>query len=252
MTGQLARRDRSWSPDAAFSAPTQRLCVYAGLLMIPAFFLGLGVLARWIPPPAPGTSATDLAALFEANRTGIRVGLWVTCMGCALLAPFFAVMTTQVRRVEGRRSPLATTQAISAACAVLEFIFPLFAWQAAAYRPERDPALVQLMFDLGWLPFLGIVSTFVVQVLAVAVAILRDPRDEPIFPRWGAYLQVFVAFGVSGGSCVVFFQDGPLAWDGLIAWWLLVAAFFVWMIGTAWLLLRAIGTEPADDGAPPA
>jgi len=229
--------------DEGMSRSTQRLCVWAGLMMIPAFFLGLGVLARWIPPPAPDTSAADLAALFQANRLGIRSGLWVTCMGCALLSPFFAVMTVQVRRIEGRRSPLATTQAISAACAVLEFIFPLFAWQAAAYRADRDPALVQLMFDLGWLPFLGIVSTFVVQVLAVAVAILKDPREHPVFPRWGAYLQIFVAFGVSGGSFVVFFQTGPLAWNGVIAWWLLVVAFFIWMIGTGWLLLNAVRNE---------
>ncbi|HTK64187.1 MAG TPA: hypothetical protein VL595_17490 [Pseudonocardia sp.] len=230
---------------AGFSRSTQRVCVWAGLMMIPAFFLGLGALAHWIPPPAPTTTAAELTAMFEANRGGIRAGLWVTCFGCALLSPYFAVMTVQIRRIEGTRSPLATTQAISAACAVLEFIFPLFAWQAAAYRADRDPALVQLMFDLGWLPFLGIVSTFVVQLVCIAAAILRDPREDPVFPRWGAYLQIFGALGVMGGSFVVFFHDGPLAWNGLIAWWALVVAFFIWMVGTGWLMLNAVSR---DDG----
>jgi hypothetical protein len=228
---------------AGFSKPMQRLCVWAGLMMIPAFFLGLGGLAHWIPPPAPTTTAAELTAMFDANRGGIRAGLWVTCFGCALLSPYFAVMTVQMIRIEGRRSPLAITQAISATCAVMEFIFPLFAWQAAAYRADRDPGLVQLMFDLGWLPFLGIVSTFVVQLLCIAAAILRDPRENPVFPRWGAYLQFFGAFGVMGGSFVVFFHDGPLAWNGLIAWWALVVAFFIWMSGTGWLMLNAIKND---------
>jgi hypothetical protein len=30
-----------------------------------------------------------------------------------------------------------------------------------------------------------------------------------------------------------------LAWNGILAWWLLCVSFFVWMVAMTWLMLRA-------------
>ena len=105
------------------------------------------------------------------------------------------------------------------------------------------------MNDLAWLPFVGIVSTFVFQAIAIAVAILTDARREPVFPRWAGYVNLWAAAGVLPGAFVVFVKHGPLGWNGLLAWWLIISTFFVWMCVMARLLFAAIAQQGADTAA---
>jgi hypothetical protein len=112
-------------------------------------------------------------------------------------------------------------------------------WQAGAFRAERNPELVQLCYDIGWLMYIGVVGTAIVQMLLCGVAILQDRRPEPLVPRWAAYVCFWAGLGVAGGSFCVFTRTGPLAWNGLIAFWLLAVAFFVWMLTMSWAMLRA-------------
>jgi len=34
-------------------------------------------------------------------------------------------------------------------------------------------------------------------------------------------------------------HNGPVAWNGILAWWVLCVSFFVWMVAMTWLMLRA-------------
>lgn len=221
--------------------------VWMGFAFMPLFLLGFGVIAGFIPPPSPGDSAEEVARMFDDDRTRIRIGMWVTTAAAALLACFVTAISLQLRRMEGPGvGPLATLQAVSGALVVLEFIFPQMAWQTAAYRSERSPETIQMLNDIAWLCYLGVVSTFLLQCFAIVLATFRDTRADPVFPRWMAYVTIWSALGVSGGSMVVFTRSGPFAWNGVIAWWLLVVAFFVWMVATTWALLRAIRQEERE------
>jgi len=217
----------------------QRFCIWAGVGFAPVFFVGFWLVAKFIPPPSPDKSAEEIARMFADDRDRIRVGLWITTAGSALLAFYVTAITHQLRRIAGPQSPLATAQAIAGTCIILEFIFPLLVWQTAAYRGDRDPDLVLLLNDLAWLPFVGIVGTYIVQTICVAIVVLGDRSADPLIPRWAAYLNLWAAFGVSSGSLVVFAHRGPFAWNGILAWWLLVFAFFVWFVTMAWLMHRA-------------
>ena len=112
-------------------------------------------------------------------------------------------------------------------------------WQTAAYRVDRSPATVQMLNDLGWLPFVGVVGTAIVQMGCVAAAVLQDKRERPLIPRWAAYVCIWSALGVASGSLVVFVHRGPFAWNGVIAWWLLVVAFFIWFATMTVLMHQA-------------
>jgi hypothetical protein len=165
------------------SASNQRLCLWLGMLMMPLFFLGFWVLAGFVPPPSPHDSAEQIARVYAGNRTGIRIGMFVSTVAGALLCFLFAVIATQLKRIEGRHSPLTYVQLIAGACTVLEFIFPPLFWQNAAFRAERAAATVQTLNDLAWLPFLGITGTLIAQQIVIAIAILRGPRTDPVLPR---------------------------------------------------------------------
>lgn len=195
--------------------------------MMPLFFLGFFI-SGFIVPPTPDTPAGDLAAMFSSHQIQIRIGLFLATVGCGLLCFLFASIAVELQRMERGPSVLAYVQLVAGACATLEFIFPILVWQAAAYRRDRAPELIRLLNDIAWLPFLGITSTFIVQQVVIAVAIFRDKRKYPL-PRWLAYVNVWSIVGIVPGSFVVFSHRGPLAWNGVLAWWVVVVAFFIWL-----------------------
>lgn len=67
-------------------------------------------------------------------------------------------------------------------------------WQIAAYRDDTSPELVRLLNDMAWVPFVGMTSTAVVQAGALAYSMPGDRRPVPVFPRWAAYLNLWVMF----------------------------------------------------------
>jgi uncharacterized small protein (DUF1192 family) len=130
---------------------------------------------------------------------------------------------------------------------VLVFVMPMFTWQAAAFRPDRPAATTQALNDLAWLPFVGIVMTVLLQWAVTAIAIFTDRRQEPVFPRWMGYLTLWACVGIVPGGFIVFFKSGPLAWNGILGWWVLIITFFIWMVCMSVVLLRAIAHEERDE-----
>lgn len=228
----------------------QRLCVWAGIGFAPIFAIGFALVAGFVPPPSPSMSAAAVKRMFVEDRDRIRVGIWIATAAAPLLAFFVAALTHQTRRIAGRDSPLATAQLIVGSCLILEFLFPQLVWQTAAYRADRSAESIQMLNDLAWLPYVGIVGTAIAQMLIITIVVLQDPRSRPLLPRWSAYLNVWAALGVASGSLVVFTKTGPLAWNGLLAWYLLCVAFFTWMVTMTVLMLRASHRVEADAPVP--
>jgi hypothetical protein len=229
------------------STSNQKICLWVGMAMMPLLFLGFGLFAKFIPPPAPSASAVTIAHMYASNRTGIRIGMFIATAAGALLCFLFAVIATQLKRIEGRHSTLMYVQLLAGACTVLEFILPPLFWQNAAFRADRAAATVQTLNDLAWLPFLGITGTLLAQQVVIAIATLRDKRAEPILPRWTGYANLWAALAIVPASFVVFTHTGPLAWNGVLAFWLVLVDFFVWMCLIAYSMNRAINHQAREE-----
>jgi hypothetical protein len=135
---------------------------------------------------------------------------------------------------------------------VLEFIVSLILWQAATFRPERSPEIVQTLNDVAWMLFVCIASTPILQALVMGAAVLGDRRARPIFPRWAGYFDFWVALLFLPGSISVFFKDGPFAWNGLLTWYLPLTVFTAWIIVNTVLTLRAITRAEREETELPA
>jgi hypothetical protein len=234
------------------NARIQRACVLCGVPMIVLWMIGFWAFAGFLPPPSPRNTPEMLAAMFEQDRTSIRIGLLITAFAATLLAPFFGVITAQMRRIEGPSSPMAFAQLALSALLIIEFIFPLYVLQAAAFRAERSPETVQMLSDVAWLLFVGVVSTAVLQFVLIGVAALIDQRPEPVFPRWFGYLTLWCALAFAPGALCVFFLDGPFAWRGLFCWWIPLTAFGIWFITATPMLLKIIDRQAEEAGSSPA
>jgi MFS family permease len=229
------------------STRLQLLCAWSGPVMMGIFGIGMALLAGFLPPFSPALSAAEISELFRENHTTILLGLMICMFSGTLLGSFITVITVQMRRIEGRHSLLSYLQLAMGAILVLELIYPMIILEVAAFRVDRAPESVLLLHDLGWLILLSFPSTAMLQLIAIGIAILRDPREQTLFPRWSGYFNLWTALLFAPGGLTVFFKTGPLAWDGIFIFWVPFAVFAAWFVLMAFLLDRAIRQEVKEE-----
>jgi hypothetical protein len=225
---------------------TQLLAVNSCWVFLVLFGIGWVGLAGFMPPPAPHDTALQIARQFRGNTTGIRLGMVISIMGSAFLLPWGGAVCAQMKRIEGRHAALTWTWIAAQGCIVIEFIYPCAFWAVAAFR-TGSPLRVQSFDDLAWLPFFGIVSTGIIQMVLLGWLTLRDKRPTPIYPRWFAYIQFWCAIGVMPAALVLCFHSGPFAWNGILAYWLGLTVASIWVVTTTVMTARAIKAMPDDD-----
>jgi hypothetical protein len=223
----------------------QRLCVWCGPVLMGVFFVGV-IVAHWFPPPSPNDSALQTALFYKEHATGIRFGALLIGLAGALLGPFVAVISAQLRRIEGPSSALAYLQLGMGALGTAFFTIPTFFWMAAAFYPDRDPEITQALHAAGWLPLVAAIFPAIVQNTAIAIATFTDKRPDPVFPRWVGYLNIWVAFLFLPSGLVLFFKTGPFAWNGIFTFWLAATVFTIWLVTMLVVLLRAIRQQEAE------
>ncbi|WP_059020738.1 hypothetical protein [Mycobacterium sp. M26] len=199
------------------------VCVYAGLGL-----LGFAVFAGFWPPPAQHLDAATIAAYFREHQTAIQAGMVLMVVGAPFYYTWSIVLSKIISRIEGPMGPLSMTELIGGLMTGVVTAVPAVVWQVAAFRAEvRSAETIQTLYDFGWFFFdLTFVFSFL-QSVALGVAILMDPRAEPLFPRWVGYLSLLTAAIYLPLSVVPFVTTGPFAWHGLLNFWAVFVMFFV-------------------------
>ncbi|MCW2734704.1 MAG: hypothetical protein JWR13_5520 [Mycobacterium sp.] len=228
----------------------QRIAAWGGIAMLALFFVFFMLIAKLIPPLSPTSSAQQIADFLTANKLRVRVGLALSLLAACVALPFLSTICLRVRRVEGKWGVLSVTQVFAGVIFVPGFLFPMMVLSAAAFRPEqRDPEITQALNDVFWLMFVGIVGTLVVQAVVLTTASFLDRTEPATFPRWFGYLNAWYALLALPGGAVMVFNDGPLAWNGVFAFWIPLVAFSVWMIAVTVVMLQSIGAQQAAERA---
>jgi hypothetical protein len=220
------------------SAANQRLMAYCGVASLVVLLVGMWVIAGFVPPPGPNQTLEQIVAVYTDHGVRIRFGLIVACAGVTLLGPWTAAIAIQMRRIEGEFAPLAVTQAMLGAVLIIEFYVPTVMWMAAAFRPEVDPGFTYRLHDLASITFVSLPFSAALQAVLLAIAILQDKHDQPVFPRWLGYLSVWAAISFLPGAFNCLAKTGVIAWNGLLAWWLGLTAFGIWILAVSFCLLR--------------
>lgn len=224
---------------------TLRWMVWCGMAALVILLVGQWAIARFVPPPSPHNTLAQTVGIYVDHRDRIRIGLIVATIGATLLGPWCVALAIVMRRIEGALAPLSWLQLAFGALLVFEFLVPIMMWQAAAFRPLESPVITYRLHDLASITYDGLPTTGAIQAIILGVAIIRDRREVPILPRWLAYLSFWAGLGFLPGLLNPLAQHGALAWNGVLAWWLGLGIFGVWLIAvTHQLLTRAL---PAID-----
>lgn len=223
----------------------QTWCAWCGPVFAVVFFVGM-LLAGFLPPPSPGDSAPEVADFYRDDVDLIRLGLFTMMIAAGITAPFVAVIAVQLKRIEGQSSPMTYLQLIGGTTGMVAILVPVLIFAAVAFRPERSPEITQVMNDMAWLPFIINIPPAIVQCLSIGMAVLSDRRENPVFPRWVAYYNFWVAFLFVPGGLAMFFKDGAFAWNGLLAFWLAAVMFGTWFVVMSIALRGAIRRSSTD------
>ncbi len=216
---------------------------FFGAILLIAFLAFPG----FFPPMSPEMPAEDVARFYQQNSTMIRFSMITFNLCAIMLVPFFMTIVVQVKRMATPSHVLAYSYLAAIATGATLFAIADIFWLVAAFRPDRNPQLVQLLNDMAWLIFIAPVGFVVVQNLILALAIRLDAQPRPIFPRWVAYFSILTAVAITPAVCAVIFKTGPLAWDGAISFWLRIGAFSLYIAVMFFVLRAAIKRQAADE-----
>lgn len=208
----------------------QLIGFWAGPAMLICFWLGFMELAGYLPPPGADLPAEQLVERLQANLNGFRAGMLITMFGFALMVPWAVAVAARLRRFEGDFPVLTYTQIGCVAIGSLIGQASTWIFEAVAYRLDStSPEIIRTVHDIAWFTFLAPWPSFTIWCFAQALAILRDPREQPDFPRWTAFVCLWTGILFIPACLIFWFKTGPFSWNGLIAFYVPVGAFFVWV-----------------------
>ena len=215
------------------------------LIWVACFFLFPG----FNPPMSPSLTAEQVAAFYRdpAHLPEIRYSMIVFNWFGVSLIPILALIVLQVRRM-AHRTPIFSYALLGCtAGSPALFLVANVCWLLAAFRPERSPELTQLFNDFGWITFTILVPFLIGQSVILSLAIFLDDQPRPVFSRWVAYFNLLVAAALAPAAFVGVSLSGPLAWDGVLSFWLKNIAIAVWIVVMGIAVGQAIYRERAEN-----
>jgi hypothetical protein len=242
-TDQPDQPHTGWLASFRIDPLLMKVFVWSGLALVGMTIVGFGWLMRMVPPPSPANTLEQTLAHVQQNQTSILIGAAICTFFWSFWVTWCAPMLIYVRKME--RVPLLTFACLAnvgGGAAVITTI--AVAWTVMAFRAE-NAAVVQVFNDFGFFLFLYTWPPFGIFMWLIAAAILRDVNKKPTLPRWVAYYNIYAGIGMAPASFMGLFKTGPLAYNGLLAFWLVAVDFFVWMVVMSFVLFKAINRDAA-------
>ncbi len=200
------------------------------------------------PPMSPQLTADQVASFYRNHTPWIRFSMVTFNLCGIMLLPLFCVVVVQMKRMATQSQVFAYCYLSAVVSGATLFALADIFYAVAAFRPQRDPDLIMLLNDLGWMVFIAPVGMIVAQNLMLALAVYHDNGPHPVFPHWVGHLSLLTLFAMAPSACAVVMTDGPLAWDGAISFWLRNGAFAIFIVVMFFVLRTAIHRQAIEEG----
>jgi hypothetical protein len=213
------------------------------IIWVSAFLLFPG----FLHPMSPTMSAAEVAAFYRDETARIRYSMILFNWFGVGLIPTVILLAMQVRRMAHRTPILSYSLIACAGGPPCLFLIANMFWLLGSFRPGRSPELTQLLNDLAWVTFTVLVPYLIAQCLLLALAIYWDRQQQPIFKMWVAHFNILVAVALAPAAFTALTFSGPLAWDGLLSFWVKNIAIATWIVVMGVVLGQAILRRRAEE-----
>ncbi len=200
------------------------------------------------PPMSPTMTADQVAAFYAEHTAWIRLSQVTFNLCGIMILPFLMVIVAQMKRMKGQSHVFAYCYLTAVVSGTTIFALSNIFFLVAAFRPERNPDLILLLNDLAWIVFIAPVGMVVSQFVLLALAVYFDSPVDPVFPRWVGHFSLAVAAAMVPAAGAAVFKTGPLAWDGLLSFWVRNGAYAAFVVVMFFVLRTAIRRQAVDDG----
>lgn len=238
------------APSAADPEPTRRnrkLDQWIAFWTVPFFFTVFGIvfipLSGMMPPRSPNASSWQILDFMHSRDLLIACALLVLTFGLAPLSN--AVYLIHVKRMSV--SPVLRYSIMVGAMtgAIVGMLFPMFCFGLGAFRPGYSASTLAMLYDFGYLAFIGSLGCFCVMWMAFGLAIILD--DNGVLPKWLGYYTVWQYVTELMAAPVWISKTGPFAWDGLLTFWFAIALYGSWQVIVYVCIFRSIRNQPDDE-----
>jgi hypothetical protein len=221
-----------------WTAPVFGVILLIAFLAFPGFF----------PPMSPDMTADQVAKFYADNAAMVRFSMITFNLCGIMLVPMFMVIVVQMKRMATQSHVFAYCFLTAAVSGATLFALADIFYLVAAFRPDRNPELVQLLNDMAWMIFIAPVGMVVAQLLLLALAIYFDNGPSPVFPRWVGHYAVATALAMAPAAGAAIFRTGALAWDGVVSFWLRNGAFALFVVVMFFVLRAALHRQAVEEG----
>lgn len=218
------------------------LCCWAGPATVAISLVGW-LVAGVLPFPLGSDSSVQEVVDFY-SQTRVLAGMSIASVGICLVFPLIAVIGVHMVQMEGRTPILTFLQLVTGAATGVLLLLPMLLMAVIGFRPDRNPELTVTLNDIAWLLFITPIAPFIIQNVAIGVAILNDRRRT--LPRWVGYVNFWIAISFLPDPLAYFFHSGPFAWRGIFIFWLALTTYAVFLIVMGVMLRKAVLGEYSD------
>lgn len=218
-------------------------CTFIFVALTVVGWLGIGHF--YLPAPADLGMEETKVWFTQTYGTRIILGCTLFYIACGFLVPGSIQLGIMLAKIEGRWPLWSLTTAVCGIFISLIIFLNSCAWIVAAYRPEFGADVIQAWADWSWFAFLLGWIYLSIEMIATGVVELMDKRAEPMIPRWFTWATFAGAASLLTAAGPAFFKSGPFAYHGLLAFYLPVFVWGVYLVGTSLFMLRELNRQDA-------
>lgn len=237
------------APALDAAAPRSNIDLRICFWVVPIFYSLFGLifvpLTRVMPPPRPDVTADQMVHFVHQHALTIQIGFALLMIVIGFAGVANGIVAYEIKRMSVSPAFAYAYLGALAVGALPGCLMAAISFLTAAFRPDRNPQIVALMYDMTFLSFVGSLGCFSAAYLVFAIAILLD--KNAIFPKWLAYISIWQIVTELLAAPVFIFRSGPFAWNGSISFWMGTAVFGFWEVCLIVLLKKAVDRQPLGE-----
>lgn len=227
--------------------PRGKIDQWIAFATVPFFFTLFGIvfvpLSWMMPPRSPGESPAQIVDFMQSDNLLLACAILTASFGLAPLSN--AVYLIQIKRMSVSPVFRYSLMVGSMSGAIVGMLFPMFCFGLGSFRPGYDPAVLAMLYDFGYLAYIGSLGCFCAMWLAFGLAIILDQNN--VLPKWLGYYTVWQYVTELMAAPVWMSTSGPFAWNGLMTFWFAMVVYVPWQIIVYVCIWRAIKDQPARE-----